>query len=33
VCPKAVDPAGSIQRYKLTAALAHLRSFLPGGKR
>jgi fumarate reductase iron-sulfur subunit len=28
VCPKHVDPAGAIQRYKLTAALETLRSFL-----
>ncbi len=28
VCPKKVDPAGSIQRYKLTAALKQLKSFL-----
>jgi fumarate reductase iron-sulfur subunit len=27
VCPKNVDPAGAIQRYKLTAALASLKSF------
>lgn len=27
-CPKGVDPAGAIQRYKLTAAAASLRSFL-----
>jgi fumarate reductase iron-sulfur subunit len=32
VCPKHVDPAGSIQRYKLDAALASLKSFfLPRG--
>jgi fumarate reductase iron-sulfur subunit len=32
VCPKHVDPAGSIQRYKLTAALESMRSFfLPRG--
>jgi len=28
VCPKDVDPAGAIQRYKLTAALDSLHSFL-----
>jgi fumarate reductase iron-sulfur subunit len=28
VCPQHVDPAGAIQRYKLTAALASLKSFL-----
>jgi fumarate reductase iron-sulfur subunit len=28
VCPKHVDPAGAIQRYKLTAALAELKSFV-----
>ena len=28
VCPKHVDPAGAIQRYKLTAALAGLKSFV-----
>jgi len=28
VCPKDVDPAGAIQRYKLTAALDSLRTFL-----
>ncbi len=27
VCPKNVDPAGAIQRYKLTAALQQLKSF------
>jgi len=32
VCPKHVDPAGAIQRYKLTAALASLKSLvLPRG--
>jgi fumarate reductase iron-sulfur subunit len=32
VCPKHVDPAGSIQRYKLTAALESMKSFfLPRG--
>ncbi len=31
-CPKDVDPAGAIQRYKLTAALESLKSYiLPGG--
>ncbi|PYS51951.1 MAG: succinate dehydrogenase/fumarate reductase iron-sulfur subunit [Acidobacteria bacterium] len=34
VCPKHVDPAGAIQRYKLSAALETLRSFLmPWGER
>jgi fumarate reductase iron-sulfur subunit len=28
VCPKDVDPAGAIQRYKLTAAVDSLRAFL-----
>ena len=28
VCPKDVDPAGAIQRYKLTAALESLRAFV-----
>jgi len=28
VCPKDVDPAGAIQRYKLTAALDSLQAFL-----
>ncbi len=28
VCPKDVDPAGAIQRYKLTAALDSMRAFL-----
>jgi fumarate reductase iron-sulfur subunit len=28
VCPKDVDPAGAIQRYKLTAALENLKSFV-----
>jgi fumarate reductase iron-sulfur subunit len=28
VCPKDVDPAGAIQRYKLTAALDSLRAFV-----
>ena len=32
VCPKHVDPAGAIQRYKLTAALESVKSFfLPRG--
>jgi fumarate reductase iron-sulfur subunit len=31
VCPKGVDPAGAIQRYKATAAARWLRSLLPGG--
>ena len=34
VCPKHVDPAGAIQRYKLTAALDWLKGvFLPRGAR
>ena len=34
VCPKHVDPAGAIQRYKLNAAVASLKSFLmPWGAR
>ncbi len=34
VCPKNVDPAGAIQRYKLTAALDSLKAFfLPRGAR
>jgi fumarate reductase iron-sulfur subunit len=34
VCPKNVDPAGAIQRYKLNAALETLKSFLmPWGAR
>ncbi len=34
VCPKHVDPAGAIQRYKLSAALETLKSFvLPAGAR
>jgi fumarate reductase iron-sulfur subunit len=34
VCPKHVDPAGAIQRYKPTAALAWLKDFiLPRGAR
>ncbi len=34
VCPKNVDPAGAIQRYKLKAALEGLKGFLlPWGKR
>ncbi|WP_376770782.1 succinate dehydrogenase iron-sulfur subunit [Lentzea indica] len=33
-CPKGVDPAGAIQRYKLTAAVAALKDFLlPRGAR
>jgi fumarate reductase iron-sulfur subunit len=33
-CPKNVDPAGAIQRYKLSASLAWLKSFfLPRGAR
>ncbi len=28
VCPKNVDPAGAIQRYKLTTAVGRLKSFL-----
>ena len=32
VCPKHVDPAGAIQRYKLTAALESMKSFfMPRG--
>jgi fumarate reductase iron-sulfur subunit len=32
VCPKQVDPAGAIQRYKLTAAMESMKSFfLPRG--
>ena len=27
VCPENVDPAGAIQRYKLSAALDHLKAF------
>jgi fumarate reductase iron-sulfur subunit len=27
VCPKHVDPAGAIQRYKLTAAIDSMKSF------
>jgi fumarate reductase iron-sulfur subunit len=33
VCPKKVDPAGAIQRYKLAATLAWYRSFLRPGRR
>ncbi|MBI2821124.1 MAG: succinate dehydrogenase/fumarate reductase iron-sulfur subunit [Acidobacteria bacterium] len=34
VCPKNVDPAGAIQRYKLTASLEALKSFfVPRGAR
>src|SRR6185436_17649861 len=33
-CPKGVDPAGAIQRYKLTAAMQSLKTFLlPRGSR
>ena len=33
-CPKGVDPAGAIQRYKLTAAMESLKAFLlPRGAR
>ena len=33
VCPKHVDPAGAIQRYKLTAAVEHVKAFfMPGGE-
>jgi len=33
-CPKGVDPAAAIQRYKLTAAMAEVRSLLmPWGRR
>jgi len=33
-CPKGVDPAGAIQRYKLTAAMQSLKAFLlPRGTR
>jgi fumarate reductase iron-sulfur subunit len=33
-CPKGVDPAGAIQRYKLTAAMAAIKSLLvPWGQR
>ncbi|MFE5704582.1 4Fe-4S dicluster domain-containing protein [Rhodococcus koreensis] len=33
-CPKGVDPAGAIQRYKLTAATKSLKEFLlPRGAR
>ena len=32
VCPKHVDPAGAIQRYKLTAALEEMKTFfMPRG--
>jgi fumarate reductase iron-sulfur subunit len=32
VCPKHVDPAGAIQRYKLSAALEEIRTFfMPRG--
>jgi fumarate reductase iron-sulfur subunit len=33
VCPKDVDPAGAIQRYKVEATLDWFRSVLPGGDR
>ena len=34
VCPKDVDPAGAIQRYKLTATVDWYKSILfPWGKR
>jgi fumarate reductase iron-sulfur subunit len=34
VCPKHVDPAGAIQRYKLTAALESMKTFfMPRGAR
>jgi len=33
VCPKHVDPAGAIQRYKLTAAVENLKSLLVPGSR
>jgi succinate dehydrogenase iron-sulfur subunit len=34
VCPKHVDPAGAIQRYKLSAALEEIRTFfMPRGAR
>jgi fumarate reductase iron-sulfur subunit len=32
VCPKNVDPAGAIQRYKLTAAADWFKALLPWGK-
>ena len=32
-CPKNVDPAGAIQRYKLTTALDWLKALLPWGAR
>jgi fumarate reductase iron-sulfur subunit len=33
-CPKNVDPAGAIQRYKLTAAIESVRTYLlPRGAR
>jgi fumarate reductase iron-sulfur subunit len=31
VCPKKVDPAGAIQRYKVAATLDWFRTLLPGG--
>lgn len=33
VCPKSVDPAGAIQRYKLTSATSWLKTLLPWGNR
>ena len=33
VCPKNVDPAGAIQRYKLTGAVESLKALLPWGGR
>jgi fumarate reductase iron-sulfur subunit len=33
VCPKHVDPAGAIQRYKVEATMDWFRSLLPGGDR
>jgi fumarate reductase iron-sulfur subunit len=32
-CPKNVDPAGAIQQYKVSSALAWVRMLLPGGGR
>jgi fumarate reductase iron-sulfur subunit len=32
VCPKDVDPAGAIQRYKVDATVDWFRSLLPGGR-
>ena len=31
VCPKAVDPAGAIQQYKLTSAMHWMKTLLPWG--